>query len=168
MRFMAPPTVLHRAVRNAILRGSVRIPPLRRLVDSGRLAEPAHYGSDGDALVGKLAPRADHELSPALGRSFAALLFSRERRTEERLARALANARLPVSLQLVTVGSGGDGALPGLVRVHDEGGDLARDYGVGGADVLFVIRPDGYVAARIENPDGIRVERALRSALRLL
>jgi 2-polyprenyl-6-methoxyphenol hydroxylase-like FAD-dependent oxidoreductase len=167
MRFMTPPTVLHRAVRNAILRGSVRIRPLRRLVNSGRLAEPADYGNDGGALVGKLAPRADQELSPALGRSFAALVFSRDRRGEERLALALANARLPVSLQLVSVGAEGDGGVPGLVRVRDDEGDLARDYGVGAADVLFVIRPDGYVAARIENPDGIRVERALRSALRL-
>jgi 2-polyprenyl-6-methoxyphenol hydroxylase-like FAD-dependent oxidoreductase len=38
MRFMAPPTVLHRAWRNAILRGSVHVPRLRRFVNSGKLA----------------------------------------------------------------------------------------------------------------------------------
>jgi len=38
MRFMAPPTALHRAWRNAILRGSLYIPPLRRFVNSGKLA----------------------------------------------------------------------------------------------------------------------------------
>jgi 2-polyprenyl-6-methoxyphenol hydroxylase-like FAD-dependent oxidoreductase len=40
MRFMAPPTPLHRAWRNAILRGSLRVPPLRRFVNSGKLPAP--------------------------------------------------------------------------------------------------------------------------------
>jgi 2-polyprenyl-6-methoxyphenol hydroxylase-like FAD-dependent oxidoreductase len=38
MRFMAPPTALHRAWRNAILYGSLRVPALRRFVNSGKLA----------------------------------------------------------------------------------------------------------------------------------
>jgi 3-(3-hydroxy-phenyl)propionate hydroxylase len=38
MRFMAPPTALHRAWRNAILHGSLRVPALRRFVNSGKLA----------------------------------------------------------------------------------------------------------------------------------
>ena len=52
MRFMAPPTAVHRLVRNAILRGSVRSLRVRRLVDSGKLATPAVYG-DGSTLVGR-------------------------------------------------------------------------------------------------------------------
>jgi 2-polyprenyl-6-methoxyphenol hydroxylase-like FAD-dependent oxidoreductase len=58
MRFMAPPTALHRALRNAILRASVRSRRVRRFVDSGKLAEPAVYG-DGDGIgpVGRLVPR---------------------------------------------------------------------------------------------------------------
>jgi 2-polyprenyl-6-methoxyphenol hydroxylase-like FAD-dependent oxidoreductase len=40
MRFMAPPTALHRLWRNAILRGSLRLPPLRRFVNSGKLPTP--------------------------------------------------------------------------------------------------------------------------------
>jgi 3-(3-hydroxy-phenyl)propionate hydroxylase len=55
MRFMTPPTRLHRAVRNAILRASVRSRRVRRFVDSGKLAEPAVYG-EGDAPVGRLVP----------------------------------------------------------------------------------------------------------------
>ena len=43
MRFMAPPTVAHRLLRNAILSGSVRSRRLRARVNSGRLAEPAVY-----------------------------------------------------------------------------------------------------------------------------
>jgi len=55
MRFMAPPTVLHRLARDAILRGSVRSAFLRGHVNSGRLAEPAVYG-DGDGFVGRPLP----------------------------------------------------------------------------------------------------------------
>jgi 2-polyprenyl-6-methoxyphenol hydroxylase-like FAD-dependent oxidoreductase len=40
MRFMAPPTPLHRLRRNAILRGSLHLPPLRRFVNSGKLPTP--------------------------------------------------------------------------------------------------------------------------------
>ncbi|MGH2996749.1 MAG: FAD-dependent monooxygenase, partial [Gaiellaceae bacterium] len=54
MRFMAPPTALHRLSRNAILRGSLRVPRLRRFVNSGKLAVPAVY--EGDGLVGKPLP----------------------------------------------------------------------------------------------------------------
>ena len=51
MRFMAPPTPLHRLYRNAVLRGSLRVPALRRFVNSGKLATPAVYPGDGP--VGK-------------------------------------------------------------------------------------------------------------------
>ena len=40
MRFMAPPTRLHRGWRNAILRGSLDVPQLRRFVNSGKLPTP--------------------------------------------------------------------------------------------------------------------------------
>jgi 2-polyprenyl-6-methoxyphenol hydroxylase-like FAD-dependent oxidoreductase len=55
MRFMAPPTRVHRALRNAILRASVRSRRVRRFVNSGKLAEPAVYG-DGESAVGRLVP----------------------------------------------------------------------------------------------------------------
>jgi 2-polyprenyl-6-methoxyphenol hydroxylase-like FAD-dependent oxidoreductase len=110
MRFMAPPTRVHRTVRNLILRGSLRSRSIRRLVNSGRLAEPAVYPSAG-ARVGRVAPKG-LETEPVEGAhpSF-------------RLARA------------------GDSAL--------------------------LIRPDGYVAAELSNPDAASVRAALRSALRL-
>jgi 2-polyprenyl-6-methoxyphenol hydroxylase-like FAD-dependent oxidoreductase len=54
MRFMAPPTALHRVARNAILRGSLRAPRLRRFVNSGKLATPAVY--PGEAPVGRPLP----------------------------------------------------------------------------------------------------------------
>jgi 3-(3-hydroxy-phenyl)propionate hydroxylase len=57
MRFMAPPTLLHRLKREAILRGSLRSAFLRRRVNSGRLAEPAVYGDD-DGILGHPLPAA--------------------------------------------------------------------------------------------------------------
>lgn len=55
MRFMAPPTLLHRLKREAILRGSLRSALLRRHVNSGRLAEPAVY-ADGKGAAGRPLP----------------------------------------------------------------------------------------------------------------
>ncbi len=55
MRFMAPPTLIQRLARNAILYGSLYSPTLRRRVNSGRLAEPAVYGDD-DGVVGHPLP----------------------------------------------------------------------------------------------------------------
>jgi 2-polyprenyl-6-methoxyphenol hydroxylase-like FAD-dependent oxidoreductase len=55
MRFLAPPTPLHRALRNAILRASVRSRSARRFVNSGKLAEPAVLGDEGGP-IGRLVP----------------------------------------------------------------------------------------------------------------
>lgn len=114
MRFMAPPTPVHRLVRNAVLRASLRARPLRRFVDSGRLAEPAVYRSDddGDGLLGRLAP-AGTEPERRLRTGFAVAPFRDGNGREERL----------------------------------------------------LIRPDGYVAARLQEDDDAHVEPALRAAL---
>jgi 2-polyprenyl-6-methoxyphenol hydroxylase-like FAD-dependent oxidoreductase len=72
MRFMAPPTPLHRLVRDAILRGSLRSGVLRRRVNSGRLAEPAVYG-DGDGVLGRPLPTSAPTRPYALGFSVARL-----------------------------------------------------------------------------------------------
>jgi 3-(3-hydroxy-phenyl)propionate hydroxylase len=55
MRFMAPPTWLHRLLRNAILRWSLESSRARRLVNSGKLAEPAVY-EGGEGPEGRLVP----------------------------------------------------------------------------------------------------------------
>jgi hypothetical protein len=99
---MAPPTRLHRLVRDAILRGSLRSAALRRRVDSGRLAEPAVYG-DGDGDVG-------HPLPPGI--------------PTRPLAHGFAVARL-------------------------ESGDV-------------LVRPDGYVAAVVEDDPDSALANLLR------
>ena len=55
MRFMAPPTPLHRLKREVILRGSLHSAFLRRHANSGRLAEPAVYG-EGKGVAGRPLP----------------------------------------------------------------------------------------------------------------
>ena len=75
MRFIAPPTRLHRLARDAILRGSLHRPALRRLVNSGRLAEPAVYGKG--EVVGRILP-ADAPSRPLAHGFAAAWLGGRE------------------------------------------------------------------------------------------
>ena len=45
MRFMVPPTSMHRLLRTAVLRGSLRVAALRRWVNSGKLSTPFVYPS---------------------------------------------------------------------------------------------------------------------------
>ncbi len=90
MRFMVPPTRLHRLLRTAVLRGSLRVAALRRWVNSGRLSAPFVYVSspiveagggggagsraartraaaEGAPRAGALAPDAPCRLAPATG-----------------------------------------------------------------------------------------------------
>ena len=74
MRFMAPPTRVHRLLRNSILRASLYSRTARRLVDSGRLAEPAAYFPTG--AVGRIAPPA--EVREPIGDDFPFFTLARE------------------------------------------------------------------------------------------
>ncbi|MBA2383351.1 MAG: FAD-dependent monooxygenase [Actinobacteria bacterium] len=67
MRFMVPPTRARRLLRNAILRASQYVRPVRRLVNSGRLSEPFVYR--GSPIVADGGERLD-----VRGRGFVALV----------------------------------------------------------------------------------------------
>jgi hypothetical protein len=54
----------------------------------------------------------------------------------------------------------------GVTRAPDDDGTLSREYGADGSDALFVIRPDGYVAAAFRTLDEASIRRALQSAVR--
>jgi 2-polyprenyl-6-methoxyphenol hydroxylase-like FAD-dependent oxidoreductase len=163
MRFMAPPTVLHRLLRNAILRGSLRSTRIRKLVNSGKLATPAVYGGDA-GLEGRLAP-ALGRLQPLLGHDFALLCFCAGTSDERVVAGVAAGARHPAAV--VTVPRDARAAPPdGVTRAPDDDGTLSREYGADGSDALFVIRPDGYVAAAFRTLDEASIRRALQSAVR--
>jgi 3-(3-hydroxy-phenyl)propionate hydroxylase len=68
MSFMAPPDLVHRLLRNAILRLSAFFPPARRRVDSGKMSEPFVY-SGSPLIVPDDAPTATwNEALPVGGR----------------------------------------------------------------------------------------------------
>jgi 2-polyprenyl-6-methoxyphenol hydroxylase-like FAD-dependent oxidoreductase len=191
MRFMVPPTSLHRLLRTAVLRGSLRVAGLRRWVNSGRLSAPFVYASspivepDGgsrrgwggrggsgaggrggrDRLqrgaaprVGAVAPDAPcrlarpgevRRLRQLLGDGFVALYLAPASADAGAFAaRALERAPL-APLELLVV-SGPDELVPdlreGAQALVDTDGVLAATYG--GPDWLWLIRPDGHVAAR--------------------
>ena len=118
MRFMAPHGPWRRAWRNLVLRLARRVAWLRRLVNSGRLAEPARYGPS--SIV---APGSTH------GTVAADVRLPDGGRLRDRLGDGwvVVSARQPS-------GAGG------LAHIA-----IASDTAYG-ADRAWLIRPDGYVA----------------------
>jgi 3-(3-hydroxy-phenyl)propionate hydroxylase len=150
MRFMVPHGRLDRWRRNAILRGSPRFAALRRLVNSGRLAEPPVYassplttaGPDDPQLPrpGSVAPDAPlptpgtERLRDLLGDTFVALLIGIEP---------------PAAGTL-------DWAVP--VRVLSVSDSALRARYAPNAPRAWLIRPDGHLAgsaARVEELPGM-------------
>jgi 3-(3-hydroxy-phenyl)propionate hydroxylase len=168
MRFMVPHGPLRRWLRNLILRGSLRIPRLRRLVNSGRLAQPFTYANSpivvadqrdpGLPAIGSVAPDAScHSLGDGgvsrlrelFGSGFVTLLVASP--TRDAAAAAIRASRLawPAPCQIVAIGP--DGPLAGVTVISDQDGEVRRAYGQAGPSA-FLIRPDGHLAARIRLP----------------
>jgi hypothetical protein len=165
MRFMVPHSRVRRLLRNAILRGSLRMPQLRRLVNSGRLAQPFSYADSSIVVaesreeripaIGGVAPDArcrPLDATPAtrlrdlFGPGFVALLLGGT--SSESAAVAIRAARLawPAECRIVVVGA--DGPLAGVSVLADEEGEIQRAYG-GAGPSAFLVRPDGHLAAWI-------------------
>ena len=178
MRFMVPHGPLRRLVRNGILRGSVRFPTLRRLVNSGRLAQPFVYaespivtpGPDDPRLPvhGDVAPDAPCTvLGPAsqtpvgrlrdlLGSSFVALLVcGRGSEVASPAAVRAARLALPAPCRVAVVGS----AMPlsPATALEDPEDGVARRYGVAGPRA-WLIRPDGHIAGSLPLPTADAVD----------
>jgi 2-polyprenyl-6-methoxyphenol hydroxylase-like FAD-dependent oxidoreductase len=167
MRFMVPRGPVRRALRNAILVGSLRVRRLRRRVNSGRLAQPFAY-ADSPIVVrsprdtrlppmGSVAPDAPcrslgdgppvTRLRDLLGAGFVALLLVDSPRTAATAAIRASRLAWPAPCDIVAVGP--DGPLHGVTVLADEGGEIRRAYGGAGA-AAFLIRPDGHLAAHID------------------
>ncbi len=133
MRFMVPATPLRRRVRNAVLRGSVRVPALRRRVNSGRLAEPFTYAASPvvEPGLGQVAPDAPlpggGRLRDRLGRDFVAVLVS-------------------------PYGTGPAGVV--AVPADTDAGRRWAPDGVPAGGRLWLVRPDGHLAARRDPEPG--------------
>jgi 2-polyprenyl-6-methoxyphenol hydroxylase-like FAD-dependent oxidoreductase len=182
MRFMVPATRLHRLVRNAVLRGSLRLPRLRRLVNSGKLSAPFVYtdspivaGAAEGAVavrVGAVAPDGpcaltDHgpprgvvggpgvrRVRELFGDGFVALYLAADG-TDAAAFAAGALEREPLAPLDLYVVMGPDQRPPDLPA---GAGALVDSEGVlgevyGGPRSLALIRPDGHLAAWRAGPD---------------
>jgi 2-polyprenyl-6-methoxyphenol hydroxylase-like FAD-dependent oxidoreductase len=140
MRFIAPPTLAHRAMRNLVLRASVRSHSARRFVNSGRFHEPASY-QVGRQSVGRLLP-ADGAIASTDG-LFTVLACGDDGGEPVRLAQDLAgDHRCRVAAA--------SAALTGCLRMRPQ--------------TAYLVRPDGYLAAAVPaKPDDVR--HALDAAL---
>jgi 2-polyprenyl-6-methoxyphenol hydroxylase-like FAD-dependent oxidoreductase len=138
MRFMAPNRAWQRLWRNLTLRGSPRIPALRRRVNSGRLAEPFVYADSpivepgpedaGLPRHGSVAPdvrlSSGERLKERFGSRFVVLVAG----APPELGARAADLELPSGIDLI--------ADPALDPVYAPAGARA-----------WVIRPDGHIAS---------------------
>ncbi len=174
MRFMVPRGPLRRALRNAILLGSVRWPRLRRLVNSGRLAQPFVYA--GSPLVaasdhpdprlpqpGAVAPdapcgelRSGAEAGPPLSRlrelfgdRFVTLLVHDAPDAAARAAVRAAGLAWPVPVGVAVLGP--EMPLTGVTVLSDPRGAIRAAYGASGPRA-FLVRPDGHLAGSLGLP----------------
>jgi 3-(3-hydroxy-phenyl)propionate hydroxylase len=174
MRFMVPRGPLRRALRNAILRGSLRMPRLRRMVNSGRLAQPFSYAASPIVMPGPRDPRlpavggvapdaACRPIGPAagvtrlrelLGARFVALLLLDAPRDAAKAAIRASLLSWPAPCDVVAIGP--EAPLKGVTVLADPEDEIRRAYGGAGASA-FLIRPDGHLAARIplQRPEGV-------------
>ena len=141
MRFMAPHGWWERMRRDLILRGSSRLPALRRRVNSGKLAEPFVYRDS--PIVSRGATPAAQAAAPAVAGAVAPdVALAGGGRLRERFGRGFVvlvagdGAQLPALEALawpvpVTVVAG-----PELTRAFAPDGPRA-----------WVVRPDGHLAA---------------------
>jgi 2-polyprenyl-6-methoxyphenol hydroxylase-like FAD-dependent oxidoreductase len=178
MRFMVPRGRLRRVVRNAILRGSVRLPALRRRVNSGRLAQPYVYADSPivvpgpedaglpvhgdvapDALCRVIGPPTEPpvaRLRDLIGPCFVALLVcGRGSRIASPAAVRAARLAWPAPCRVVVVGP--SAALSPATVLEDVDGVLARRYGAAGARA-WMIRPDGHIAGSLPLSDASAVD----------
>jgi 3-(3-hydroxy-phenyl)propionate hydroxylase len=163
MKFMVPRGRVRRLLRNAILRGSLRLPQLRRLVNSGRLSQPFSY-ADSPIVVadernapipamGSVAPDAPcrsldqagvTRLRELFGNDFVALVVMGSSREAATAAIRASRLAWPAPCRIVAIGP--DGPLAGVTVLDDEHGEIREAYGAAGSSA-YLIRPDGHLAA---------------------
>lgn len=175
IRFMVPPTRLRRLGRNLLLALAPSVKPLRRRVNSGRMAEPFVYAGspiverESSPLAGHLAP--DGAVTPAvtpagtpagssqsggarrlrevLGSGFVGLYVGPDAADASRFAyRALACIGAVPVHPVVVLPPDVSGHLPAdVIRLSDTEGSLASVYNPAGIGMWYLLRPDGHIAA---------------------
>lgn len=188
MRFMAPRTTLQRIRRTATLRLSTRCKTARRWVNSGKMSEPFSYRDSpillpdeqprrawrGAPPVGAKAPDAPCMLVDGsatrplwlrrlFGTGFVALYFTHDEAASRLFAQEVARHE-PVGLTLWPVLPDSPRITPGLPAVWDHTGELGHAFAAR-PGTLFLIRPDGHVAARRRKADAQELVRLVELAV---
>jgi hypothetical protein len=164
IKFMVPQTRARRRLRNALLRLSPALKPLRRHVNAGRMAEPFTYSespivdpSGGHPLVGSFAPDLAvsvdgwrTRLRRLLGKQFVVLCFAADLEAAERFAEQLDLRDAPVPVRVVIVPPAGvdvpEWAVRDAVVAQDEDPEQSTLYRTE-ATTWYLVRPDGHIAA---------------------
>ena len=187
MRFMAPRTRLQRLRRTVILHLSTRCITARRWVNSGRMSEPFTYQSSPILVsdtephrawshaphIGAKAPdapctilngstRCGTWLRHLLNTGFLALYFSQNESTSPLLTHELLSRRT-LNLTFWPVIPEMPRTIPGFPAIWDHTGQLADAFAAQ-AGTLFLIRPDGHIAARRRHTDATELIQLVQLA----
>ncbi|MGQ0777832.1 MAG: FAD-dependent monooxygenase [Pseudonocardiales bacterium] len=188
MRFMAPRTMLQRIRRTAILRLSTVCKMARRWVNSGKMSQAFTYRTS-PILIPDDAPRRAWRGAPPAGAKapdgagtlveefgtrpirlrrlwgsgFVALYFTSDAAVVRELADEISAAPHPVALTLWPVLTEAPDASVAFPAVWDHTGELSHAFAAR-AGTLFLIRPDGYVAARRRRVRAEELARLVRLA----
>jgi 2-polyprenyl-6-methoxyphenol hydroxylase-like FAD-dependent oxidoreductase len=168
MRFMVPHGPLRRLARNAVLRGSLRLPALRHWVNSGRLAQPFVYA--GSPLVDPADPGPGLTAHGAVAPDFACERLGGAREKVERLrdlvggefvlllaglrsprhaaAAAVRAARMAQPCAVRVAALGPDRALRDVTVLRAADPTSTAPYDAAGPRA-WLIRPDGHVAGSL-------------------
>jgi 2-polyprenyl-6-methoxyphenol hydroxylase-like FAD-dependent oxidoreductase len=167
LRFMAPASRTRRWVRDALLAVAPVVKPLRRWVDSGKMAQPFVYTRSpivderpDDPLVGAFAPDGrlavdgkPVRLRELLGHEFVGLYLGADEREALRFADQTLQRRpegVPLRFLLLRPEDERASAPPESPRLivgRELGSGLAATYRAHGAR-WYLIRPDGHICAR--------------------
>jgi 3-(3-hydroxy-phenyl)propionate hydroxylase len=163
--FMAPNSHQEARLRKAVLSLAKETEFGKRMVNAGRLSTPSIYRTplstaDGDIWRGGPPPGASMRDAPIEGRDGASMFLTDAFISEGK------------RFTLLEFGNGGAADVPqgvGVIRVGGESGVVdaqglaAARYGAGPGD-SYLLRPDGYVAARFHHPARPALEAALARA----
>lgn len=164
--FIAPHSRQERRMRQAVLRLAGEVEFAKRMVNGGRLSTPSVYRSplstdDVDAWVGGPRPGA-HMIDAPLTTADGKPIYLTDAVKAARGGFVLLQAGEDISINVpdcCSIGIGIGGAAP----LRDASGLFAKRYDAA-SGAVYLLRPDGYVAARFRHPTRPAVEAAVARA----
>jgi 3-(3-hydroxy-phenyl)propionate hydroxylase len=179
IKFMVPPNRAKRLVRDVLLRLSAPLKPLRRHVNSGKMAEPFTYtdspivdASDRHPLLGALAPDlrvtaggVETRLRRLFGQTFVLLYFATDVPMAAHFIERIVPGSWPLPLGfVVVVPRGTDMAGVTMLQaivVRDEEEERSAVYS--GDRNSYLVRPDGHIGAVRNEIDPSELAELLRT-----